>query len=669
MQTSKSGRLQPSELAQAAMTAALMGAIAVVSIVVPGAVAFAWLGAVPMGILCYRYRLRVALGTFVAAGVIGFLIAGFGGFMCVVNGAYMGTIAGQVKRYGRGAATMFGIAAVWGVLVAPLCIGVFAALTEVREAVLGVVGANAGGFAALLGGIPTMEGVADGFDRAVQISLAHWPWFIGISVWLMVVCGTWFGWQVLTPVLRRLEAVADLSPVGLLPALHDDGTPGPLPTTLSDVGYRYPGANSDALCGVTMRVEVGEHVAVTGPNGSGKSTLMRILAGVAPTVGRIERPGAVGLGQPGGTALVMQHPESQVLGLLVGDDLVWGLPHDRPIDTEGLLREVGLEGMAERDTAGLSGGELQRLAIASALARDPAMIIADEITTMVDQRGREDLLGVLDGLTTHHRLGLVHITHYPTEAAAADRTVALIGPSTQPHAPRLAAGRPQPESGRDETVLEVVDVSFDYAAGTPWSRPVLRNVSFRIDSGDGVLLCGGNGSGKSTLAWIIAGLLEPTIGRCLLDGRPTAAQVGAVALCFQAARLQLLRGHAGAAVAALAGFSARDTDRIGSALASVGLGAQIADILIDRLSGGQLRRVALAGLLARSPRLLVLDEPLAGLDIDAQTDLIDLLAEIRSRGHSLIVISHDTTSLSAVCPSTLRLEQGTLLTADPETQP
>ncbi|MGL5443608.1 MAG: ATP-binding cassette domain-containing protein, partial [[Mycobacterium] stephanolepidis] len=296
------------------------------------------------------------------------------------------------------------------------------------------------------------------------------------------------------------------------------------------------------------------------------------------------------------------------------------------------------------------------------LAREPALLIADEVTTMVDHDGRQTLINVLDGLTSHHRLGLVHITHYPQEADAADRVVALGGIEVREG--REGAERPSPtESIGGETILDVQGVSFDYAVGTPWSQPVLRDVSLRIRSGDGILLCGGNGSGKSTLAWIMAGLLEPSAGQCLLDGRPTAEQVGAVALCFQAARLQLLRGHAGAAVAALAGYSVADTDSIDRALASVSLDPNIGGVLIDRLSGGQLRRVALAGLLARSPRLLILDEPLAGLDVDAQADLIDLLVRIRNGGQAVVVISHDTDSLSPLCPRTIRLEQGELVNA------
>ena len=185
---------------------------------------------------------------------------------------------------------------------------------------------------------------------------------------------------------------------------------------------------------MSLNIEPGEHVAITGPNGSGKTTLMLVLAGREPSSGTVERPGSVGLGRPGGTAVILQHPESQVLGTRVADDVVWGLPPGMTTDVHQLLTEVGLDGMAERDTGGLSGGELQRLAVAAALAREPSLLIADEVTSMVDQDGRDALMAVLSGLTEHHRMSLVHITHYNDEADSADRV-------DQPHRRRRFSGQ------------------------------------------------------------------------------------------------------------------------------------------------------------------------------------------------------------------------------------
>ena len=419
-----------------------------------------------------------------------------------------------------------------------------------------------------------------------------------------------------------------------------------------------------------MEVRPGEHIAVTGANGSGKTTLMLVLSGREPTAGTIERPGAVGLGKLGGTAVVMQHPESQVLGTRVADDVVWGLPPGADTDVEQLLTEVGLDGLAERDTGGLSGGELQRLAVAAALAREPSLLIADEVTSMVDQDGRDGLMTVLSGLTKRHRTALVHITHYNDEADVADRTVALAGHGAAADNTEMVqtaeapAATPQADTPRGVPILEVNGVGHEYGSGTPWAKTALDGVDFAVHEGDGVLIHGLNGSGKSTLAWIMAGLTVPTTGTCLLDGKPVADQVGAVAISFQAARLQLMRSHVAHEIASAAGFSVRDRDRVIAALGTVGLDPGLAMRRIDQLSGGQMRRVVLAGLLARSPRALILDEPLAGLDAASQRGLLRLLEDLRRRTRlTVVVISHDFAGLENLCPRILHLENGVLATA------
>jgi energy-coupling factor transport system ATP-binding protein len=504
---------------------------------------------------------------------------------------------------------------------------------------------------------PVSEHLKDGFPRL----LTYWPWLIGGASVLGILVVTLIGWWALSHVLTRLSKISDLQK---LDTPGDRGVIDPVPVRLHDVKFRYPNSDHDALGPVTLSVEPGEHVAITGVNGSGKTTLMLVLAGRPPTSGRVERPGGVGLGKVGGTAVIMQHPESQVLGTRVADDVVWGLPQGQSTDVQRVLEEVGLDGLAERDTGGLSGGELQRLAVAAALAREPSLLIADEVTSMVDQPGRVALLGLLAGLRQRHRMALVHITHYNNEAVSAERIVNLTGDGTNDNTemvdPAVAPTSTPPVDIRSAAaVIEVDGVGHEYASGTPWAKTALRDVSFDVHEGDGLLIHGGNGSGKSTLAWIMAGLTVPTTGSCLLDGRPVSDQVGAVAMSFQAARLQLMRGRVDHEVASAAGFTPYDTSRVEATLATVGLDASLATRRIDQLSGGQMRRVVLAGLLARSPRALILDEPLAGVDADSQRGLVRLLEDLRRRtGLTVIVISHDFAGLEELCPRTLHLHEG-----------
>ncbi len=641
--------------------AALCAVTAIISIVVPFAAGLALLGTVPMGLLAYRYRFRVLVAATVAAGMISFLITGMGGLLAVVHAAYIGGLTGMVKRRRRGMPTVIVASLIAGVIFGAVSVGALAVLSRLRHLIFKAMTAN-------------MEGIANAMDHAhlrgaaglrrwFTAALDHWPWVFLVYFVISVLIVSLIGWWALSRVLERMQGVPDVHKLD--PPVTDAGRPvGPVPVRLDRVRFRYPGAGQDALRELSLDLRVGEHVAVTGANGSGKTTLMLILAGREPTSGTVERPGAVGLGKLGGTAIVLQHPESQVLGTRVADDVVWGLPPGTNVDVSQLLAEVGLEDMAERDTGSLSGGELQRLALAAALAREPALLIADEVTSMVDQDGRDALLAVLSGLTTRHRTALVHITHYNNEANSADRTINL---SDSPDNTEMVETVSTPLSSvavdhrSQAPVLELVDVGHEYGVGTPWAKTALRNISFAVEQGDGLLIHGGNGSGKSTLAWIMAGLTVPTTGACLLDGRPTHEQVGAVALSFQAARLQLMRGRVDQEVASAAGFSPREEDRVAAALAVVGLDPTLAKRRIDQLSGGQMRRVVLAGLLACSPRALILDEPLAGLDAASQRGLLRLLKDLRrERGLTLVVISHDFAGVDDLCPRILHLSDGTL---------
>ena len=655
--------LSPVEIAQASVMAALSAALAIVSIVVPFAGGLSLLVTVPMGVLGYRYRLRVLLAAAFAAGVIAFLIAGISGLMVVVNCAYVGGLTGIVKRRGRGTPTVIAVSVVAGAVLGLAIVGALTVMVRLRTLTFEALTANVDGVVAVLSGVEPMRQSAQDARALFGLALQYWPVLLMAYSIFTIMVVTLVGWWALSRLLERLRGIPDVHKL-TSPEEAGQAQPAPVPVRLAEARFRYPGAEHDALAPLNLTIEAGEHVAITGANGSGKTTLMLLLSGRAPTSGTISRPGAIGLGRRGGTSVIMQHPESQVLGTRVADDVVWGLPAGARADVAGLLDEVGLAGMAERDTGGLSGGELQRLAVAAALAREPSLLVADEVTSMVDQRGREALLGVLSGLNERHGMTLVQITHYNNEAEIADRVVNL-SESLDNTTMVDSAAAPTPTAGPTRrggaTVLRLDGVGHEYGRGTPWAKTALRDVSFEVHEGDGLLIHGGNGSGKSTLAWIMAGLTKPTAGSCLVRGRAAHRSIGEVAIAFQAARLQLMRSRVDLEVASAAGFPPHDQARVVAALGRVGLDAALARRRVDQLSGGQMRRVVLAGLLARSPQALILDEPLAGLDAASQRGLLRLLVDLRlNSGLTVVVISHDFVGLEELCPRILHLHDGSL---------
>ncbi|MDO2970935.1 ABC transporter ATP-binding protein [Mycobacteroides abscessus] len=659
------GPLKPNELAQSSVLAALTATIVVIGTSLPFLGPLRMLALVPMGVVGYRCRLRALATATISAAAIAFAMGGLRGVMLVWRSVFVGGLTGVVRRQGWGLVVLAVLAAAWGAVFAAVAVVALAILSRLRLLLLDTLRAVLEGLFALIAHLPYLQNVEEHSPDVVEFIVNHWGWFIGGLVFVMVLVRTFLGWWVLSRILDRLAAIPD---VHQLDPLDECAVIEPIPVRLRGVRFRYRPDSPDALAPTSLSIDIGEHVALTGPNGSGKSTLMCILAGRPPTGGDIHRPGAIGLGAVGGTAIVMQHPESQVLGTKVADDVVWGLPADHRVDVDGLLDAVGLYDVAEHSTSALSGGQLQRLAIAAALARTPSLLIADEITSMLDQRGRRELMAILSRLAAQRRMSLLHITHSPAEAAAADREIVLspinhtrVDPDTSGYPSSVTKAAP-PRSSSSPVVLELTEVNHQYASGTPWAKTALRDISLTVRQGEGILICGDNGSGKSTLAWIAAGLTKPTSGQCLLDGQPVTKQVGQVAISFQAARLQLFRSRVSDEIASAAGFSVRDTNRVLRALSSVGLGSDLAERPVDQLSGGQMRRVALAGLLARSPRVLVLDEPLAGLDTQAQASLLGLLTEIRQRqGLTILVISHDYEGMQALCPRTVHLQSGRLV--------
>ncbi len=675
------GALRPSELAEAAVLGDLGLVLEVLGWFVPlvGA-AFQGLAIVPFAALAARQRARTAVVAVLAASSVSFLVGGVGIVVQTVIAGSLGFAVGTAYRRRWNPAT--------AVLIALFTTGVPVALISLLGEALSP-GLRRLAFAQVeilwrdaraglkLGGAGSLASTGDVTLRWV---IAHWWLTVPLFELLAIVLAAALCARYLWPLLARLEqdspAPVEPSPWPAAPSRVPAGELAPVPVELDQVSYQYPGSNAWAVAQVSLSVQPKSFLAVVGPNGSGKSTLVRLIAGrLSPTLGTLRRAGDPGLGLPRGTSMIFQRPESQVLGVRARDDVVWGLPPTPRTEVGALLSRVGLAGFEERETAGLSGGELQRLAIAACLAREPRLLISDEATAMIDGPGRAEVVALLESLAAAG-ITVVHVTHRQAEAAKADSTLLMLGgrlmPSSSrgspsPVVPRPSRGEQRATSPRPAvpewsfdprpSFLRVRELGYVYANRTPWARRALAGIDLDLRRGEGIVVTGDNGSGKSTLAWILAGLLVPTEGEVLLEGQPVVAGTGAVGISFQHARLQLIRPTVLSDVA----YGA-DDERASAALRSVGLDpVTMGPRRVDELSGGEQRRVALAGLLVRDPVLLVLDEPYAGLDDEAREGLAAILASLRDeRGIATVVVSHDLDNAELLGDRVVILEAGRL---------
>ncbi|VTU63965.1 energy-coupling factor transporter ATPase [Lactobacillus curvatus] [Dolosigranulum pigrum] len=210
--------------------------------------------------------------------------------------------------------------------------------------------------------------------------------------------------------------------------------------TVNNIKYKY---NIDddhlALNDVSFSVKQGEWLSIVGPNGSGKSTLAKTLNGlIAPQEGSVQVDGldltmenVWDIRQRVG--MVFQNPDNQFVGATVQDDVAFGLenlgvPRPEMIERiEHALAQVGMTDFAEKEPARLSGGQKQRVAIAGIVALKPKIMILDEATSMLDPRGRREVLQTVKEVKERENLTVLSITHDVDEAAASDRVLVMKG--------------------------------------------------------------------------------------------------------------------------------------------------------------------------------------------------------------------------------------------------
>ena len=425
--------------------------------------------------------------------------------------------------------------------------------------------------------------------------------------------------------------------------------------TVSGLSFAYPAA-PPALRDVSLTLAPGEVVALLGPSGAGKSTLLRALAGLVPhfhggrfagrvVVGGLDTRRTRPAELAGTVATVFQDPEDQVVMAIAANEVAFGLenlgvpPPEIWPRVERALAAVDALHLWSRKTAELSGGELQRVCLAAALALEPALLLLDEPTSQLDP----DAAGLF--LAAVERLGATVVLSEHRVARAlelATRVLFVDGGRILVDAPptaaldRLAAERPlyacavepcvsETQGSLGELVLAVRGVSFAYRPAVS----VLDGVDLELRRGEIVALEGPNGSGKTTLARIAAGLLEPSSGTAELRGRAgyVAQDPGRYLVKETVLHEVALAVHG-------------DEQRAGAALERVGLAWAAARHPRD-LSSGERERLALAAVSVAEPDLLVLDEPTRGLDPERKAGFGAWLEAYAASGKAVLVATHD----------------------------
>lgn len=498
--------------------------------------------------------------------------------------------------------------------------------------------------------------------------------------------------------------------------------------TVRDLSWQYEplvdgGKPVDSLKHVSFDIKSGSFVGVIGPTGAGKSTLCMALAGIIPNLadgtmtGLVEVNG-MNTSRHSVSALserigyVQQDPEAQLFCASVEDEIAFPLENrgiapdiiDKQIDV--MLDLVGMTGYRKRVPASLSGGQMQRVAIAAALAAEPDVLILDEPTAALDPEGKQEVFDVLERIRQTRSMTVImaeqdteHIAYWADqvlfmvngelvrngdaslfvrEKGLLESSGVQVADDPLPQVKAVQQGKKhkkdkknQPERSKD-VVISLDHVSYQYERGGNASK-ALDDVTFDIERGSFIGLIGRNGSGKTTLAKHLNGLIRPTQGTVTVDGLDAskhsvgemAAHVGFV---FQNPDHQIFCSTTKEEIAfgptSLGLDGATVFKRVDEMLTLFDL-HRYEDVSPATLGYGERRAVALSSVLAMRTPILVLDEPTAGLDHRLAARFLGTIEKLNQRGVTIVMISHDMRAVYRYCTHVLELEDGKVVQYGP----
>ncbi|MFC8045567.1 ABC transporter ATP-binding protein [Nocardia sp. NPDC057353] len=426
-------------------------------------------------------------------------------------------------------------------------------------------------------------------------------------------------------------------------------------------------------------IEPGTVTALTGPSGSGKTTLMRLLLGqrlpgatvegtltVAGHDVRTLDPPALRRFRRTHIAYVAQDPGSALNPLLRVRTLLGEVAAESASIPE-TLRAVGLdETFLPRRPGTLSGGQQRRVALARALVRRTDVLVLDEPFAGLHGALRTEIAALIQRIARDRGVAVLLSGHdTATVHSIADQVIELDSATTVPAAVALTDEAPP-----GEIVLRATGLTA-HAGGVQ----VLTDIDLELTAGSALAVVGASGAGKTTLARVLAGLHPDASGTLELHGEPIPLdprrRPRGIQIVTQNPRSAL---NPRRTVAQIIGRPLRRVARVPRAdlpsritdlLTAVDLPADLAPRRPHELSGGQRQRVALARALAADPAVLICDEITAALDHTTATAVLTLLARLRTRGTTLLVISHDIPLIATFCPHTLVLDAGKVVESGP----
>lgn len=469
------------------------------------------------------------------------------------------------------------------------------------------------------------------------------------------------------------------------------------PLVIENLSFQYRTRPEPAIQNISFELKPGEMLLIAGSSGCGKTTLARCINGLIPRSYRGKREGRVLLhgkdvaemqiadvAQIVGTLL--QDPERQIVASNVYNEIAFGpenlgLPRTEIIErVENAMQRLKIEDLRQRETFNLSGGEKQKVALAGLLAMNPSILLLDEPLASLDPASAYEALEIFRSLADEGRT-VVLIEHRVEDAIVArpDRllymesgqvkyldSIEALPTEIDHHEVKLPAEwvvkrvrqmgeqadqtEPAQSPERGEPLVIFEDVDFRYSDDTPL---ILQNVNLTIYRGDLIGVLGPNGAGKSTLVKHAIGLLKPTRGRVLVEGKDTrslsVAQIARVlGYVFQSPTHMLYAPTVREELV----FGPKNLDfekeamqrSVTESVSTVNLNG-LEEYPPLGLSFGQQKRTTIAAVLAMQSKIIIMDEPTAGQDYANYTHFMDAMCRPSANGSQSLVAANFAATL------------------------